>query len=1211
MIILIGIFSMIRIPKESMPEIQFGIISITTLYPGGSPEDIDTLISEKITDKIKNLEGIDKITATATDSVSNIIVQLKNDTNASDLSTKIQDAIKQLSLPEEAKDPIVSELDTKTSGKVMFDLILYSQDTNLSPQALRAKADTLKQALEGKWSIDTIVIWGGWDYQVEVLFDQHKLETLGLSLPYLANLIQSYNSNQPLGTHTVDTMEYSFRLEGELKNIQQLKSLSIPLKNGRTIALEQLATIKISYDQESDLSIGTTDIIPHAIGKQAINLTFNKSSGSSILSASKESKKLIEAELQKSNYQGIKSFYTLDLGEILREDYTDLAINMITTLMIVFAIVWLFVGGIESFLATISIPLAFFITFFVLNSLGYTMNFLTNFSLIICLGIAVDTATVIIQGASENIKLWYRPLYAALLAVKTYKNSLISGTATTVVVFLPMMSLPGVMWAFLAYIPITIFITLIASLLISLTITPTLFFKITNNPRYYQKNPDSEVLLSPELQILLEEERKNKSELNTQTTEQQSSRNQKLLTRLNQRYAKRSNQVLKNAHNRIIMILIPLIIFLGTVIFVSPNIGFIMMPAADNEYLSISLEWKAWLDQNITKKQLPDINTLLSPLPELKNYVTKVENNTITVTIRILPQSERTRSSFEIENELAEKFRIFTTRGFQVTVKVDKDWPQWWSTIGIKLLAENSSQLDTLTKVARDFKEYLESLPGTKNVKSSSEEGAWQFVFQLNKEKLALLNLTPKMLAPELYLALNGLQAGSIKSEDENYDITLKYANFMDQMSADQLLNTVITTPAGKITLGTLWDYVFKPAISSISREEGDITITIGSDLQKNIKAEVINAQLYTFAEKYKFPAGISYEKGGEKEENADLLIAIIGAFVFSLIIIFAILVLQFNSYSQPLIISYSILMGFTGATYGMIITWNSYSMMFMIGFVALTGIVVNNAIILIDTANENQKHWESREQAIKESAKSRLKPILSTTLTTVIWLSTLTSDGFFAPLAYTIMFGLSIATVMTLFSVPALYHDQEKLKLLIKRIGIKPMLLIFAIILILGCCYLISILMRISLWENLYTKTAALALLISGMIFLIGSELKALRSGQASRRQKMTHLQTYSTNTNTFTRKKIRKRILLKFWLFLSPIAIGLIGSRLLQGLWISPELAIQANIILITLGYLFYIGGNLYSFWTSKDNQFLHDLWTETGVRDTKTNHQEKSDF
>lgn len=127
-------------------------------------------------------------------------------------------------------------------------------------------------------------------------------------------------------------------------------------------------------------------------------------------------------------------------------------------------------------------------------------------------------------------------------------------------------------------------------------------------------------------------------------------------------------------------------------------------------------------------------------------------------------------------------------------------------------------------------------------------------------------------------------------------------------------------------------------------------------------------------------------------------------------------------------------------------------------------------------------------------------------------------------------MFGLSIATVMTLFSVPALYHDQEKLKLLIKRIGIKPMLLIFAIILILGCCYLISILMRISLWENLYTKTAALALLISGMIFLIGSELKALRSGQASRRQKMTHLQTYSTNTNTFTRKKIRKRILLKF---------------------------------------------------------------------------------
>ncbi|MDO4713314.1 MAG: efflux RND transporter permease subunit [bacterium] len=324
-------------------------------------------------------------------------------------------------------------------------------------------------------------------------------------------------------------------------------------------------------------------------------------------------------------------------------------------------------------MATISIPLAFFITFFVLNSLGYTMNFLTNFSLIICLGIAVDTATVIIQGANENIKLGYRPLYAALLAVKTYKNSLISGTATTVVVFLPMMSLPGVMGAFLAYIPITIFITLIASLFISLTITPSLFFKSRKNPDHYHANPDTEALLNPSLQLLLQEERKHKTANSSIPSQQTESRNHRLLSRLNYRYSQKSKHILKSAHNRITMILIPLIIFLATLIFISPHIGFIMMPAADNEYLSITLAGKSGLQHDTTKEQLPHIDTLLAQLPELRNYVAKVKNNTITVTIRILPQSERKRSSFQIESELAQQFQTFMTKGFQVTVAVDKD----------------------------------------------------------------------------------------------------------------------------------------------------------------------------------------------------------------------------------------------------------------------------------------------------------------------------------------------------------------------------------------------------------------------------------------------------------------------------------------------------------------------------------------------------------
>lgn len=198
-------------------------------------------------------------------------------------------------------------------------------------------------------------------------------------------------------------MNYDFRIDGELKSEEELEELPILLGGGKSIPLGQLAEIKKVYDdKDSILRVGTKE---KGIGKAAVSLTFNKRAGASILSSSKQAKESIAAALEDPEYAELSSFYTLDLGAELSKDYNNLAVNMISTMLIVFLIVGFFVGAMESFVATVSIPLAFFVTFFVLNYLGLSLNFLTNFSLIICLGIAIDTATVIIQGASENIKL--------------------------------------------------------------------------------------------------------------------------------------------------------------------------------------------------------------------------------------------------------------------------------------------------------------------------------------------------------------------------------------------------------------------------------------------------------------------------------------------------------------------------------------------------------------------------------------------------------------------------------------------------------------------------------------------------------------------------------------------------------------------------------------------------------------------------------------
>lgn len=267
--------------------------------------------------------------------------------------------------------------------------------------------------------------------------------------------------------------------------------------------------------------------------------------------------------------------------------------------------------------------------------------------------------------------------------------------------------------------------------------------------------------------------------------------------------------------------------------------------------------------------------------------------------------------------------------------------------------------------------------------------------------------------------------------------------------------------------------------------------------MAENYKAETINTALYAYAESYEFPSGISYAAGGETQENADLITALFAGIALGVLIIFAILVLQFNSFTQPIIITYSIMMGFVGAVYGMFVTGNPYSMMFMIGFLALIGIVVNNAIILIDTANENRQREESVFHSIKESARSRLRPILSTTLTTVIGLATLTSDGFFAPLAYAIMFGLSFATVVTIFVIPVLYHDEDQIRTLIKRLMLKPALMLVMPMIGTGLLYLLSILFGFDLFGSLYGKSAIGALFLSVALFLIARELYNNRQGR------------------------------------------------------------------------------------------------------------------
>ena len=1211
LIVLIGAFSAYRIPKESFPEINLWMVTIVTVYPWWSPEDIDSLITKKIEDKISGLDGIDSIDSTSSDSTSIVMATLENGADVDSVANKVQDEINTISFPSDANDPVVTQISTDLVWTMIFSLVLYAKDGRYDETYLKEKAIQLKKDLEWVWKIDTISLSDGSQslaglaskaesYDIDILLNQSKLEQLWLPLAQVVSIIKWFNVSQPLGTHTIWEKDYSFRIDWEITSIEALSQTPIPLSNGKTIPLESIATIKKVFDSDGQINVGHFENWEKNSWNLAILLNVNRKSSASVLSASTDAKKLIDEEMSKDEYEGLWYFYTSDLWDKVSKLYNDLVVNMISTLLIVFLIVRCFVWAMESFLATVSIPLAFFVTFFVLNAVWYTMNTLTNFSLIICLWIAVDTATVIIQGASEYMKQWYKPLHAVLLSVKTYKNSLISWTATTVVVFIPLMMLPWVMGKTMAIIPITIFTTLVASLIISLTWTPTIFFLTSKDKKYYKKDSENEQYLDNNLKLILEADRAWKQE---RTNETKSSFRDKFLDKLIIAYDKSVRATLNSKVRCALWIVSPIVLLVLTAMFVSPKLGFLLMPSYDAENISINLTSDAGQTTETLVSKTKELHEILADIPELISYTAVINWNTVSTTLNLIDHTERERTSFDIEEELTEKLVVLKQKGFDVsvaTVTSSAGSMGSSSEVWIKIKAEDHVNQDILAKVARDFEEYLKTIPGTKNVTNSSKESPWQFVFELDEDKLALLWLTKTSIWPSLYLALNGMGAGSLKIDGDTHDINVKYDDFNDTVSPDTLMGTLISTTAWQIPLASIWSYTFKPAISSIVRDDWDITVTIWANLLQWVKAEGVNDLLYAYWDAYEFPVWVSYTKGWEQVENADLIESLLASVALAFIMIFGILVLQFNSYIQPLIISYSLLMWFIGATYGMLVTWNPYSMMFLIWFVALMWIIVNNAIILIDSANDNVSHWYSREDAIRESAKSRLKPILSTTLTTVIGMSTLLSNGMFAILWLTIMFWLSFGTLVTLYAIPVLYQGEQKIRIIIRRVILKPLLIFVAPVIVIWILFLLGYMFGFDVFWNIYWKSAMISLLLTTAIFLILWEFVSNSHGEPGWRQAVLHLKLAATKGRRFNKKQIVKRILIKFGLMLVPIPLALLITFLFNVFGASETIAYLAMRTSLITWYLFYFVGNIYVFWTSKYNQFIHDKITGISIID-----------
>lgn len=1017
----IGMISLYSIPKESSPSIKFGMVSVATAYPGTNPVDMDSLVTDKLYKEIKDIDGIKKITSTSSLGISAISVELEPSAKTADVIAEIRNNIGRAQLPTDAKAPTVTEIKTDTNR--MFTVSLYSQDeTKVNVQKLRELAQELKDKIEKVSGIESVDFDGTNAYELRIVVPEETLRSLGITSDDISTAIRSVHRDAPIGNFEVGNKKYDFRIEGKYSEGRQFLDTPVPLPSGKSVRLSEIATLERSYKDKSVREIGFhQDMGPHG----SVDLVVNKNDGTSIFGVSADAKKVVEDYLARPEYQAVSFQYSTDLADNIVDDYKELLKEAATTIALVFVVMYLFVGFRDSLFATLTLPLAFLSTFALLNYGGYTLNFLTNFSFILSFGIAVDTIIVIVQAASAKQRVGYDPKSAILLALKEYALPILAGVMTTIVAFLPMMTLPGIMGKFLAFIPITIFGVLATGLALALTVNSALYLAFVGRKDTYVDDPNATEYASDEEKELLAFERRGKRRIE----EGKAPLRIRTIHAATEWYKKTLRRFLESATIRRTAIFLPVAFFLVGSVILAPKVGFNLFPAADNSLVTYTVEGAVGEKVESFHKRIEPIYAIVSKYPEIKFFEISAKDNSATVTVQLqklgIREKAGMRSVFTIEELLTKDLEPLRQAGLRVESKVQKGGPPSGKAVGLKLNADSSDKLDALIKTSQDFEKELRSLEGTKNVSTTSGETPGQFVFTLKKDTLAELGIPASKIYSEVLSTINGANVGSIEDNGEDVDVVVKTAEYVDAVDPQAIMGHNFAFGGKTYRIGDFVDSNVKNAVASVKREDGKITVTVEGDTEKDVLPAPVQSKFEAFASTYEFPAGITFSKGGENEANKELIVAVLTSFVIALVCIFGILVLQFNSFAQPFIIIFSVVMALPFIMVGLLWTGNPFSLPFGIGFISFTGIAVNHGIILIDAINQNLKKGMKDVTALVEAGSSRLEPMTLTTLTTALGILPIAlRDQFWSGLGFTIIFGLVAASVLTLFVVKGIYYE-------------------------------------------------------------------------------------------------------------------------------------------------------------------------------------------
>lgn len=1004
-IALVGIFSYLTLPRESTPDIKVPLVTIMIPWPEASPTDIETSITIPLERELKNLKGLNEMTSVASEGVSITTCEF-------DPSITVEEAVQQVREKVDiVKAEFPADVDEETIEELSFSefpimiVTLYGADVRV----LERIGEQLEDRIEGINGVLNVTITGGVEPQIEIEINPEKLEAYQLPVNDLIARLRGENIDVSAGGVDTGSVKPSVRIPGEFKTAADVESLIIHQVDGRPVYLRDVARAYLSY--KDPISYARRD------GKPAVQLSIEKRAGADIIpitTAVKYGMAMAADEFP----AGVEYAILTDESDNIRNMITDLENNILSGLVLVLLVIFFALGFRNALFVALAIPLSLGMSFAILQLMGITLNMVVLFSLILAQGMLVDNAIVIIENIYRHIGLGKTPVQAAKDATAEVAWPVIAATATTVGAFAPMVFWPGIMGEFMSFLPTTVIVTLICSLFVALVINPTVAAALMR----YRKPTKSVVGAKVE------------------------GFGRGVITGY-ERVLRLALRLPKTALAGAFLVLVGTIALYGAMghgveLFpeVEPKLAFINITAPEGTSLS-----KTDTVAAVVESRLPEH-------PDIKGIETTVggvgagnpmeggadATHLARVTISFKDQEHRVGSPAEYLDEL--RPLIVGLPGADFEIKTQDMGPPTGPPINVEVRVANERDLPAAMRAVRRI---VEGVPGVVDVRDDLRTGKPELRISVDRQKAALMGLNTQYIGNFVKLLINGQRIGGWDDGREERDIIARLP--ADLRSDPSLLNSIRISDArgNAIPLSTIcsWEYVGGPG--TIRRKEAMRVLTVSGDVAPGYQAQDLLAEVRRRIEleQASMPMGFEATFTGENKDQEEAAAFLMKAFVIAMLVIMLILVLQFNSVLQAGIILSSVILSLVGVMVSLIVLAQPFGVIMTgVAIVALAGVVVNNAIVMIDYINQLRSiHGLPIYEAVIEAGKTRLRPVLLTAVTTTLGLlpmamqfsfnfSTFSfvvggeSSAWWAPLATAVIFGLMIATVLTLVLVPAAY---------------------------------------------------------------------------------------------------------------------------------------------------------------------------------------------